>query len=511
MASKVGNYKPMTELAESNVALEDGKMRLEEPAEDLAPVEPTCRAKSIQSKTEPPKKRADTAVTSTNNNDETNEDGAKELSGRRSCKRKLPSTSLAKDSELQNFGHVFLPRMAELWRQVWRVPPEMLDPFLSKNSPLGKNHFNVHIYWFLVSSIYAPRASLKPEQPSSRCGSKGPVGKGALGGLMGLVAKLKSCESTEAMKKKVAELASEEKAKLGAKPSSIKKTKQLKAAEAVLSYIKLKQSVMDLESLWSDQKTEQQGEPTGTAEEQMGQGGEGSRATGQPGAHEIDEHENPNDTKMTLLPEAELRAGRERQGEESGGAAGRSAAPSASPDSTCRRRDGTLGSKDWREFGRKNIKGLIESIRLEQEANSAKIEQLVRTSEARKAEHELSWRQFGLTGPRKGKREASGLFCNTMRDSDLLYHCSSLLKIERKYLQLLDEDAKKRLPAHRPCTDGGKSELSRGSLPRTRAVLQGGGLPGVQLGRVHGGKQNRILRGELTRAATYRSTRTATG
>lgn len=458
-------------------------MEIELPDKSSSPPDQLLRSRSEPSSKEHAKIRSDGCGTSIHLPDDNGREEAKEKTSRRQTKKKFTSVAPKNETDLFNYGHILVPKIVEFMQLMHKIPEEQLDPSYAKNSPLSKNHFNAHIYWYLISSVYMPRTLSKFDGLSAKALLK------TLGGLKGseklghFLGKLRKCESREVMRKRAAEALCDEKLKGSFKCAVSKKAKQVKAIEAVESYVRLKQDMMQVGALWSV-KVENE--------------------TGTDSRLNIDEKEAENEPIMDSKIENSNTA-------MEGQAPNFPSQPETIQELADRPRDITIGSQDWREFGQKPISSLIKLIQIEKDHTSERIEQLLQLSEARRADHETSWKRVSLVPNKKQKRDISNLFANTIKENDVLYHCRSFLKIEKKYLELLDDDTKKQLPNHMVGSDAAKSEFKSVKSERCRSILRGGRMSCLQLGRVYRSEPNRVLRGEFIRVATYLCTRSVTG
>lgn len=423
----------MTDLIDCVSTHNQPEMEIEVPDKSSSPLDQFLRLKSEPSSKEHVKNRSDGCVTSINLPDENGAEEAKEKTSKRQFKKKCTAVAPKNETDLFNYGHILVPKIVEFMQLMHKIPEEQLDPAYAKNSPLSKNHFNAHIYWYLISSVYMPRTVSKFDGLSAKALLK------TIGGLKGsdklghFLSKLRKCESREVMRKKAAEALCDEKLKGSFKCAVSKKAKQIKAIEAVESYVKLKQAMMKVSALWAT-KVENE--------------------TGIDSKLNIDE----NDAEKDQITDSKMEnSNAAMEGGQSPNCESQLEIVQELPSHTP---DVTIGSQDWRVFGSKSISSLIKLIQTEKDHTSERIEQLLQLSETRRADHETSWKRVGLVNSKKQKRDTSQLFTNMINESDVLYHCRSMLKIEKKYLELLDEDAKRQLPSHMVGSDAAKSKLN---------------------------------------------------
>ena len=69
-------------------------------------------------------------------------------------RRKNPHGVQKIENNNQYIGQILLPKVQELWINLFQIPNDALCPKYSKLSPFSKTHFNVHIFWYIISSVY---------------------------------------------------------------------------------------------------------------------------------------------------------------------------------------------------------------------------------------------------------------------------------------------------------------------------------------------------------------------
>jgi hypothetical protein len=334
---------------------------------------------------------------------------------RRKDHKKKPKEASKNDLELQHFGQVLLPRITEYWQMLHRVPAEVMDPIYSKVSPLNKNHFNVQVYWYLISSICFPKMTRAAAVPKSSSRFQHPKKTDCF---YAFLAKTKKGESLESMKKKVFEALSEEKAKGSLKASLAKKNKQLKLAEVMGGYLELKRGLLELPRPTLSQSNE---EPA------------------------VKTHGFEIETASTELETKEIAR--------------------ITDTRFC------VGGSIWRQLSRARIDDLLKAISETQTNVRSRREELLRESERRRVLREQTISQ--TQGPTKkgSKKDPTTLFASTVKESDVLFHLKNQVRMEKKYLKLLDQQTRAPQHEHHPEGENVISNLNRGPHPCTRKVL----------------------------------------
>ena len=349
---------------------------------------------------------------------------------RKTARRKPLAVRDEKENENQNWGHLLLPRMIEFWRNMHQLSVEILNPLISKGSPFGKMHFSVQVYWYLISSIYLPRNIAKLETDMDRVTQKIIVQRRKESGFIHILSKGKMADS----QKKISDAADQEKGKLCVKALLVKRTKNRKMMEAIIGYLNFKNSLLEIQRKENIEKT--------NCLEFLG-GKENKEAS----LIEMPGEEIKRELDLSLRENKEGRVGQlvESKVNQNMEILKCNELEIRRQEETNEKQVSKIGTINWRDFSGLKIKLIEEVLNGQQHANKSKIESLLKKTEERKKMFEIQNRHFSKIPVKKIKRDNASLFCNTVKETDVLFHYRSFYRIDEKYLKKIEDNVKSTL------------------------------------------------------------------
>lgn len=378
------------------------------------------------------------------------------------------------NTETEKFGHVLLARMTELWKQIHKLDLEILNPIHSKVCPFNKNHFNVQIFWYLVSSLLFPKNLSKINIDTDKVVQKIAATYNRENSTFSILSKFKHGENKDVLTKSVQNFCLEALNKPKSKTITSKKNRNFKNLEFLLRYLMFKLSIKNFcdRIFFADEKN---------AEEKIISTLflENKRLLKNlkncPDSSSGDEFQK---STIVSTPEA-------KEFQQSSQKIGQTEAISIDDCIKLAINNKSSGEQNYELVSNKSknvsnlqISEIIKKFENERKSNKNRIAKLLQTTELRKKQLDLKNHIFERQIIKKSKKDTLNLFVNTVRESDVLFHTRSFYKIDEKYLRKIEDNFKSASKMHDSA--GNKiSLITRHAIRETRLFYRGRRMPNL--------------------------------
>ena len=357
---------------------------------------------------------------------------AKDKKDRKPGRRKQLQNINEENQNNQNIGHLILPKMIELWSNMHQFQSDIINPLYSKTSPFYKNHLNVHVFWYITSSIYFTKNSARSEFDIKKVLHKiNTNSKRELAFISSLMKFKKIDDNVQG--KTINGMISEDKYEIKCKNPIQKRLKNFRLFESILNYLYFKKdflssyfgSMTKVSSSNCNQIIYDFEKPLlSSVPNQLKTKAQRTVSDDSNRIPEIDVNNQDSElqTKLQFDPFSKNESYQDPQ-----------VPIKFSVGSAC------IKSEKWSYLSKLTLAYLLEKIEEVKSKNSERLEFLLNKCNEKKDEHERRSQMLQGKLIKIHKKDKIGLFENLVKESDILYHCRMFSKFEEIYLHRIED------------------------------------------------------------------------